>query len=54
MQKKNFRKQPNLFKRLKDNKLIQSAIKKSSKFKQIDKNIEKIQRRFANYQNNKS
>ena len=49
----NLRKKSNLFKRLRDNRLAQSAINKIGILKHIYKNILKIQEKFIYYQNYK-
>ena len=49
----NFKKEPKLLRRLKDNKLVQSAIKKINLLKQINNNVIKIQEKSTNYQNKK-
>ena len=50
----NFRNEANLFRRLRNNKLIYLAIKKISILKQIYKSIKKMLEKFANYQNKKN
>ena len=45
----NFKKKVNLFRRLKDNKPVQSTIKKINTLKQIYKNIIRISKKSENY-----
>ena len=45
----NFKKKVNLFRRLKDNKSVQSTIKKINTLKQIYKNIIRISKKSENY-----
>ena len=49
----NLRKQPKLFEKLRDNRLVQLTIEKINILKQIYENITKMLEKSANYQNKK-